>query len=155
MPHINERMDLTVEVFVVFNGKVLLRKHDKYGIWLSVGGHIEPDEDPNQSAVREVKEEVGLEVELVDTREYKGDAKVKELIAPIAMNRHSISDTHEHVVLIFFAKATSDVVIPEKPTDEWKWCTKKDIDAMSGLQGNIVFYGKKAIEVASTAAFNG
>jgi len=36
-------------------GKVQLRKHDKYNIWLSVGGHIEPDEDPNQAAIREVK----------------------------------------------------------------------------------------------------
>lgn len=147
MPHINEHLDLTVEVFVVFNNKVLLRKHDKYGIWLAVGGHLEVGEDPNEGALREVKEEVGLDVELIDMREYKGDIKVKELVAPISMNRHSISDTHEHVALIFFAKTMSDKVVPEKLTDEWKWCTKEDIDAMPDLQGNIAFYGKSAIEV--------
>src|SRR3989344_1951021 len=35
-------------------------------IWLSVGGHIEHDEDPSQAAIREVKEEVGLDVKLFD-----------------------------------------------------------------------------------------
>lgn len=54
MAHIHEKIDFTVEVFVVFQNKVLLRKHDKYKIWLSVGGHIELDEDPNQAALREV-----------------------------------------------------------------------------------------------------
>lgn len=39
-----------------------MRRHDKYKIWLGVGGHIELDEDPNQAALREVKEEVGLAV---------------------------------------------------------------------------------------------
>lgn len=146
MPHIHEQIDFTVEVFVVFSGKVLLRKHDKYGIWLSVGGHIELNEDPNQSAMREVKEEVGLVVELFDTREYFGDAKIKELIPPISMNRHHISDTHEHVSLIYFATATTDKIIPEKLTDEWKWCTKEDIDGMEDLQSNVAFYGKKAID---------
>jgi len=146
MPHIHEHVDFTVEVFVVFNGKVLLRKHDKYGIWLSVGGHIEPDEDPNQSALREVKEEVGLTIKLFDTREYRGDVTIQELITPISLNRHRISNTHEHVSLIYFATATTDQIIPEKPTDEWRWCTKEDIDGMEDLQSNVAFYGKKALD---------
>ncbi len=69
MPHIHDTIDFTVEAFVVHNDKVLLRKHDKYKIWLSVGGHIELDEDPNQAAFREVKEEVGLDIELIGTAE--------------------------------------------------------------------------------------
>jgi len=55
MPHIHDKIDFTVEVFVVHQKAVLLRRHDKYKIWLSVGGHIELDEDPNQAAIREVK----------------------------------------------------------------------------------------------------
>jgi 8-oxo-dGTP pyrophosphatase MutT (NUDIX family) len=78
MAHIHTKpgqVDHTVEVFVVSGGKVLLRKHDKYGIWLSVGGHIELDEDPNQAALREVKEEVGLDTELLqpETLEVSND----------------------------------------------------------------------------------
>lgn len=147
MPHIHEKIDFTVEVFIVHEEKVLLRKHDKYSIWLSVGGHIELDEDPNEAAIREVKEEVGLDVELYDTREYFGDEKVNELIPPISLNRHKINDLHEHVTLVYFAKSNTDNIIPEKETDEWKWFTKEDLDNVPGLQGNIAFYSKKALTV--------
>jgi len=52
MPHIHELIDFTSEVFIIFQGKVLLRKHDKFKIWLSVGGHVELNEDPNEAAPR-------------------------------------------------------------------------------------------------------
>jgi len=65
MPHIHEKIDFVADVFVVYKDRVLIRKHDKYDKWLAVGGHIELDENPNQAAVREVKEEVGLDVELI------------------------------------------------------------------------------------------
>jgi len=75
MPHIHDKIDFTVEVFVVYNKKVLLRKHDKYKKWLSVGGHIELDENPNEAAIREVKEEVGIEVELLgSTPTFKSES---------------------------------------------------------------------------------
>jgi hypothetical protein len=87
-----------------------------------------------------------LDIELFDTREYFGDAKVKELIAPVSVNRHRISATHEHVSFTYFAKATTDHVVPEKPTDEWKWCTAEDIGSLKGdLQGNVAFYAEKAV----------
>ena len=66
MPHIHEKIDFTSEVFIVYQDKVLLRIHDKYGRWLSIGGHIELDEDPVQAAIREAKEEVGLDIEIED-----------------------------------------------------------------------------------------
>lgn len=145
MPHINKHLDFTVEVFVVFDGKVLLRKHDKYGIWLAVGGHIERDEDPSEAAIREVREEVGLTIELMDVREYKGDEKVTELVVPISVNRHRISETHEHVAFVYFAKAMSNRVVPEKLNDEWRWCAEEDVDRIPDLQSNIGFYAKKAL----------
>jgi len=147
MPHIHEKIDFTVEVFVVYNKKVLLRKHDKYGIWLSVGGHIELDEDPNEAAKREVQEEVGLAIQLYDTREYLGDEDITQLVSPVAMNRHSITETHERVTLVYFARSAADAVIPENDADEWMWCTREDIDMLDNLRGDIAFYAKKALTV--------
>lgn len=149
MAHIHEKIDFTVEVFVVHRGKVLIRKHEKYGVWLSVGGHIELDEDPNQAALREVKEEVGLDVTLLDTRRYKGDERVIELIPPISLNRHRISDTHEHVSFVYFAVAGTDAVVPEKETDEWRWCTEHDLETLE-LQGSVHFFAKEAIKQSGT-----
>lgn len=147
MPHIHEKIDFTVEVFIVFKDKVLLRLHDKYGKWLSVGGHIELDEDPNQAAVREPKEEVGLDVALFDNRAFtSSEEHFVELISPISMNRHRISPAHEHVTLVYFATSDSDKVVPENVNDQWKWCSLEELDNLKGLQANVAFYARKALQ---------
>ena len=68
MAHIHEKIDFTVAVFIVENGKVLLVHHRKLDKWLPIGGHIELDEDPEQAALREAAEESGFQVELVGER---------------------------------------------------------------------------------------
>jgi len=132
MPHIHDKIDFTVEVYIVHNDKVLLRKHDKYSLWLSVGGHIELDEDPNQAALREVKEEVGLEVQL-----YEEDSHIQhngegytELISPQFMNIHDINDSHKHISLIYFARSKTDKLIlsETEKSEDCKWFTQKELD---------------------------
>jgi 8-oxo-dGTP pyrophosphatase MutT (NUDIX family) len=46
---------------VTDDGRVLLAQHRLAGLWLPPGGHVEPDEDPALTAVREVREELGIE----------------------------------------------------------------------------------------------
>ncbi|GAB2591753.1 DNA mismatch repair protein MutT [Paractinoplanes abujensis] len=43
------------------DGAILLVDHVNAGLWLPPGGHVEPDEDPWLTAVREVGEELGLD----------------------------------------------------------------------------------------------
>lgn len=154
MPHIHEKIDFTVEVFVVHRNKVLLRKHDKYDLWLGVGGHVELHEDPNEAAVREVKEEVGLDVTLDDSHRApnKDFEEYSELIPPRFLNRHHISNTHEHVALIYFARSDSDKVIPERSTDVWRWLARNDIEKnILGLSDHIACYASTALrELEST-----
>jgi len=68
MAHIHEKIDFTVAIFVVHDRKILLIHHRKLDKWLPLGGHIELDEDPEQAALREAKEESGLDVELLGER---------------------------------------------------------------------------------------
>ena len=147
MPHIHEKIDFTVEVFVVYKDKVLLRLHDKHGIWLSVGGHIELDEDPNQAALREVKEEVGLDIKLVENlKQFEQKTEgYEELIPPYFLNIHSVSPTHQHVTLTYFGISETDQVIPEKETDKWIWASKTDLETLD-LSPSIKFYAMKALE---------
>lgn len=42
--------------------KVLLVHHKKYDKWIQPGGHIERFENPIDAAIREVKEETGLDI---------------------------------------------------------------------------------------------
>lgn len=149
MPHIHDKIDFTVEVFIVYKNEVLLRKHDKYKIWLSVGDHIELDEDPNLAAVREVKEEVGLDIQLYhDGSELTKLDGYTELIPPQFMNRHRINDTHEHVSLIYFARAkTNKLVLCEKEkSDECRWFTMEDLeDKKYDLSDKIKMYARSAL----------
>jgi len=46
-------------------GRVLLARHLDTGRWVAPGGMVEPDESHADTAVREVREETGCEVELV------------------------------------------------------------------------------------------
>lgn len=150
MPHIHEKIDFTSEVFVVYRDKVLLRKHDKYKLWLSVGGHIELDDDPNEAAAREVKEETGLDVVLFDDRAYKEESQdFAALISPQFLYRHRVNKTHDHVTFVYFARANSDAVINEgdEASDEVRWFTSHELDDPKyGVIERIRFYAHAALE---------
>ncbi len=160
MAHIHEKIDFTAEVFVVHQDKVLLRMHDKLKIWLSVGGHIELGEDPNEAAVREVLEEVGLNVTLWDPRTSpaNSDEHWRELIPPVALGRHAIHHpslpVHEHVTCVYFAKAISDAVTVHYEgdrSDEWRWFTRSELDALE-LRPNIRAYAEEALKTLGTSS---
>lgn len=155
MPHIHDRIDFTSEVFIVHRNRVLLRMHDKFKFWLSVGGHIELDEDPNQAAVREVKEEVGLDVTLYGTphQTEPGNPDYTELIAPQFLSRMRISPTHEHVTLVYFATTEHDgITASEKEkSDGIHWFSMEDLaDPKYALKPNVRFYAEQALKTLKT-----
>lgn len=47
------------------DGRVLLHRHKRLGIWLQPGGHVDPGETCEQAAQREVAEETGVTGDLV------------------------------------------------------------------------------------------
>lgn len=154
MAHIHEKIDFTVDVLIVYQDKVLVRKHEKYHKWLAVGGHIELDETPDQAAIREVKEEVGLDIILIPSRKmpvYNENIENEyiELTPPWYCNIHKISDSHKHISLIYFATSNSDAVVPEEESDisnEWKWFTQEELEKNEyGIPESILFYAKEAL----------
>jgi 8-oxo-dGTP pyrophosphatase MutT (NUDIX family) len=153
MAHIHEKIDFTVSVFVVFQNKVLLRLHEKYKLWLVPGGHVELDEDPTQAAVREVKEEVGLDIELVGNRmsPVKDVERYLELLPPKYMNRHVAAPDHEHVDLVYFGRSKTDMIIPEDPADECQWLTREEVEKNTlEMPPDVQWYALEALkELAS------
>jgi 8-oxo-dGTP pyrophosphatase MutT (NUDIX family) len=147
MSHIHKKIDFTVEVFIVYRNRVLLRRHDKYDKWLGVGGHIEVDEDPNQAAKREVKEEVGLKIKLYSPVKIHNYAKSEELIPPIFINRHRINKIHEHVTLIYFATAKSDKLKMSEVevSRECHWFSKKELLNKKGIIPEVRDYAALAL----------
>jgi len=152
MPHLHDAIDFTVDVFVVYKDKVLLRKHDKYKMWLSVGGHIELGEGPEEAAIREVKEEVGLDVVIDDSlKPSYGPTDYAELIPPYYLNKHRINATHEHISFIYFAKSITDKIVQgeHEVSEACRWFTREEIEEHKELSPTIKFYALKALEAIS------
>ena len=93
-------------------GKVLLVYHKKLDVWLYPGGHIEANETPDEAVVREVKEETGLDVEIVGelaTKLNDEEEDVSVLHNPyiILCERIKAKEEHYHIDMVYACKTTS------------------------------------------------
>jgi 8-oxo-dGTP pyrophosphatase MutT (NUDIX family) len=100
----------TVAVFVVHRGCVLLHYHRKLGKWLPPGGHIEPNELPDEAALREVLEETGIRVRLVGGRGLDELDQPRQLVVPAGIQVEDIYPGHQHIDLVYFALPEPDDV---------------------------------------------
>jgi 8-oxo-dGTP pyrophosphatase MutT (NUDIX family) len=148
MAHIHEKIDFTVAIFVVRDHKILLIHHRKLDKWLPLGGHIELDEDPEIAAIREAKEESGLDVELLGERPPTTEPGTRALIAPRFLDIHRITDTHEHIGLIYWARPKNgSLTLADAEHHDIRWCSAAELDALQPVMSNAVkWYCRKAIE---------
>jgi len=148
MAHIHEKIDFTVAIFVVQNSKVLLIHHRKLEKWLPLGGHIELDEDPEQAALREVKEESGLEVELLGDRPPTTGAGTRALIAPRFLDIHRITDSHEHIGMIYWARPKNGTVtLASAEHHDIRWCSVDELEKLNPPMTQAVkWYCQRAIK---------
>jgi len=148
MAHIHEKIDFTVAIFVVHDGKVLLIHHRGLDKWLPLGGHVELDEDPEMAALREAKEESGLDVELIGERPPTTEPGTRALIAPRFLDIHRITDTHEHLGMISWGQPTSGRVrLAGVEHQAIRWCSDAELDTLQPPMSNAVkWYCRKALE---------
>lgn len=95
----------TVTGFVVHEGKTLLLWHPLLKMWVPPGGHVEPDEDPQEAVLREIREETGLEVCPIGGGESLGVAYPRELPPPVTIlveDSPEPGQRHQHIDLIYF-----------------------------------------------------
>jgi len=109
--------------------------HEKYNNWGSPGGHIDPGEDVDEAALREVWEEAELEVTLVGPSGWeKKDTETNlDLVPPIFVNRHKINDGHDHSAFEFVAVSDTQDINPQTKEDtgaECIWVDQAELDEM-------------------------
>jgi 8-oxo-dGTP pyrophosphatase MutT (NUDIX family) len=116
------------------SARVLLRWHQRIGMWLQVGGHGDPGEgDPLAIALREAREETGLE----DLRPWPDDALRHVAVCQVPPGNGE--PAHEHADLRYLiATRTPEAVRPENPSAPLRWLTIDEARSLVG--GNNLRY---------------
>ncbi len=88
-------------------GKVLLIRHRKLGVYLYPGGHVEKDETPVETVTREFEEETGLRVEPIGPVHGISDENVVERPLPLVVLEEVVKypdGVHIHFDLIYLVR---------------------------------------------------
>ena len=135
----------TATVFVIHDKKLLLLKQDRSPFWLLPGGHIEDNELPHEAAIREVFEETGLTVELLQTPDEKARTKIATpLPIPIAVQLLPCRDKKD-VAFYFTAKVLSGELKIDSESKQAKWFTLKEILSDTEVGPNTKYYASNLL----------
>ncbi|MFT4883417.1 MAG: 8-oxo-dGTP pyrophosphatase MutT (NUDIX family) [Natronomonas sp.] len=146
-------------MYVVNDGATLLHEHEKLGMWLPPGGHIDRDELPHEAALRETYEETGLAPRIVaDCGPYDTE-QVESMPQPAAFLLEDIDVhedgriAHQHMDFVYFGRVEDRAVEPaghdETEADAWTWFTAEQLDAHDDLATDVCDLGTRAIESLS------
>ncbi|MDB5100275.1 MAG: hydrolase [Cyanobacteria bacterium RYN_339] len=128
-----------VYVFTPDFERLLFIRHRKpplAGRWLPPGGHVDPGETPEEGAVREVKEETGQEVVLLDlTPELPrtvGD-RVVRIKTPLLIQVEDLG-SHRHLDFVYVAVAPTPSELVTEPEQPAAWLTRQESQAEHVLE---------------------
>lgn len=109
---------VTGSAIVVGPRGVVLLKHKRLGIWLQPGGHVDPGEMPWDAALREAREETGLDVSFAGPLDARG---VPDLIH---VDVHAGGRGHTHLDTRYLLNGgEADPTPPEGESQEIGWFT--------------------------------
>jgi 8-oxo-dGTP pyrophosphatase MutT (NUDIX family) len=144
----------TATCYVVEGDATALHDHKRIDRWLPPGGHLDRGELPHEAALREAREETGLDVELVAERGEVASATVEPLPRPehfqlADVNVHDGEVTHQHVDVVYYGRADARAIDPgddEVGADDWEWFTAAELDADGRVPEDVAAAGRRAIE---------
>lgn len=110
----NVERHITVTTFIFDDERTLLILHPRYKKWMAPGGHLEKDEIPHCGAVREAKEETGLDIEIISGEEdfHLHTPYAKSLPRPYLclledVPANSSKSAHQHIDMIYIGRPIS------------------------------------------------
>ncbi|MDI1480461.1 NUDIX domain-containing protein [Polyangium sp. y55x31] len=115
------RRAFSVAVYPRYEGRILLIRHRRLGIWLPPGGEMLPDETPLEAAARELREETGLVGRFPVVSDVDGTPA-----GFIGYEEHPAGSKGIHLNFVFVADVDTDEVHPNDEFEEWRWVTHFD-----------------------------
>lgn len=118
--------EFCASVFVVNPNdcKILLCHHRKFNCWVQPGGHIEKDETPEETALRETYEETGVRVKLIGERFPRED----DFIRPLGIQKNRGKDGSLHIDITYVGIPLSqDDVIEDEEIDRCDWFSYEEL----------------------------
>ena len=144
------KRSITSSVYVVHNNKVLLHKHKKYNTLFPLGGKMNEEEVPHETALREVFEESGLEVEHYNRDNELDLGKVIQLHSPIHTLLENVGHEVENIDFIYFAKALTNEVNPQKgESKELYWFDKEEVVRNDTIKPHVKVMALDALRILS------
>jgi len=145
----------TATVYVVNDGATALHEHERLGIRVPPGGHVDRGELPHEAGLREVREETGLEPALLDDSPTVAGPAGRSLPNPrhtllYDINEHDGIVGHQHVDFIYYAVADHRNLDPdegEAGADAWSWYAPDDLRS-SEVAEDVTSLGIEAIRAA-------
>src|SRR5213592_2359678 len=87
---------------------------------------------PEIAALREAKEESGLDVELIGERPPTTEPGARALIAPRFLDIHRITETHEHIGMIYWARPKNgNLTLSAHEHHDIRWCSKEELELLA------------------------
>ena len=143
------KTDLTVNAFIFHKNKVLLIYHKKYSMWIGVGGHIEADETPDDAIAREIKEELGIEINFLDgNRNFRiYDNTIRNCFLPFHADVHNVGD-HNHYAQYYICTIKKGVPkLLSNNHKEYSWFTEDELRNDPRISEKTKQITKKAFEI--------
>lgn len=142
---------MTSSVYVVYNDKVLLHRHKKYNTLFPLGGKMDVNEVPHETAIREVYEESGLKVELFNRDTELRLGMVVQLHNPMHTLLENVGHEVENIDFIYFARALTSEVKPQKgESKELYWFTKEEIESNDNIKPHVKAMALDALRILSS-----
>jgi 8-oxo-dGTP pyrophosphatase MutT (NUDIX family) len=135
---------LTASVFVFSKQqgqwRIALIKHKKLKKWMIPGGHVESFENPEETARREVREELGIDIKLFsfkDKDSFTGnysDARVirlPELMVEELIPKSGSEPEHIHIDCLYLGISDQlNFASLEFDDNSLKWCSQEELGSL-------------------------